>query len=224
MKVCTDSLLFGAMAPVGAGDRVLDIGGGCGLLALMAAQLGAMQVTAVELCANANAEAADNFLNSRWGGRLQTLNQSIQAFAAVSHQDKVYELIISNPPFFVDHFKSALPQKRQARHTDTLSYSDLLDAASRLLTDDGRFYVLLPCPVCNGFIELAGEHGLYLHSRMDYRGFAHTPAKVAALLFGRTPAHCKSGMITIYETVNVYTADSSRYLQGFLLRFADKSE
>jgi tRNA1Val (adenine37-N6)-methyltransferase len=220
MKVCTDSLLFGTMTPVKTGDRVLDIGSGCGLLALVAAQLGAADVTAVELCPEACAEAADNFLNSPWAERLQAINLSIQAFAATGNAGR-YDLIISNPPFFADHCKSALPQKRQARHTDTLSYSDLLDAASRLLAIDGRFYVLLPSAVSPKFIPLAEEHELYLHSRMDYRGFAHTQAKVAALCFSRVAGDAESGIITIYESANVYTAESQRYLQGFLLRFAD---
>jgi tRNA1Val (adenine37-N6)-methyltransferase len=217
MKVCTDSLLFGAMAPIQAGDRVLDIGTGCGLLALMAAQLGAAAVTAVELCPLACQEAQSNFQNSRWAPQLQAVNQSIQDFA-INDDGADYDIIISNPPFFADQLKSKTPQKRQARHTDSLPFAELISAVNKLLAASGVFYVLLPCRACAEFEQLAETAGLYLHSRLDYQGFVHTPAKVAALCFRRIAARCATGSMTIYTAPQVYTAASSQYLQDFLLR------
>ena len=82
MKVCTDAVLFGAMAPVNRGDRVLDIGAGTGVLSLMAAQLGAAQVTAVELTQQGYEEAQLNFNNSPWADRLKAVHQDIQGVGA----------------------------------------------------------------------------------------------------------------------------------------------
>ena len=81
MKVCTDATLFGAMMPIAAGDRVLDIGSGTGLLSLMAAQLGAGRVTGVELTAAAWEESRVNCGNSPWGERMQMIRQDIRDYA-----------------------------------------------------------------------------------------------------------------------------------------------
>ncbi len=98
MKVCTDAVLFGAMAPVKRGDSLLDIGAGTGLLSLMGAQLGAGQITAVELTLSAYEEATLNFKNSPWAEQLEAVYADIQSFAA--HSVNHYDLIICNPPFF----------------------------------------------------------------------------------------------------------------------------
>ncbi|MDD4915668.1 MAG: methyltransferase [Methylococcales bacterium] len=221
MKVCTDSLLFGAMAPVTPDDRVLDIGAGSGLLALMAAQLGGGRITAVELCELASQEAASNFQHSRWAERLLTVNLSIQDFAAAADSDPAgrFDVIISNPPFFADHLPSANPQKRLARHNQALPYPELIAAADRLLAANGVFYVLLPCHAAALFCELAGKYGLFPQTRLDYQGFAHTPAKVSALCFTRSATVCQTAGITVYAASQVYTEASRRYLQAFLPRF-----
>ena len=104
MKVCTDAVLFGAMAPVSCGDKVLDIGAGTGLLSLMMAQLGAAQVTAVELTEQAYEEAQLNFANSPWTDHLVAVHQDIQSFSTAEKQQ--YDLIICNPPFFENHSKT----------------------------------------------------------------------------------------------------------------------
>jgi len=98
MKICTDSLLFGAMMPVKPMANVLDIGAGTGLLSLIAAQLGAGRITGVELMEDACREAAENFARSPWPERLRAVRQSIQDFA--ENETGRYDLIISNPPFF----------------------------------------------------------------------------------------------------------------------------
>ncbi len=219
MKVCTDSLLFGAMAQIKTGDCVLDIGSGNGLLSLMLAQLGAAQITAVEIDRETSLEASGNFTDSHWANRLTAVHQAIQSYA--HETDKRYSLIISNPPFFDRHFKTADPLKRMARHNDSLSYAELIAAAGKLLATGGLFYVLLPSHAVLAFCGLATEAGFFLNRQISYRGYENNPAKVAALSFSRANTACETGTITIYESQGQYSQASSAYLQAFLLRFAD---
>lgn len=219
MKVCTDATLFGAMAPIEGGERVLDIGCGTGLLSLIAAQLGAGWVTAVELDEAACGEAAANFDGSPWKGRLESVHQSIQAYARSTTDH--FDLIISNPPFFANHSKAASSPRNLARHTDLLPFDDLIEAVERLLVDGGLFYLLLPASAVAGFVSQARETGLYLIRQRDIRGYDHNTAKIAAMTFSRTACPIERDLLTIYAAKGVYSRESEGYLSEFLLRFAD---
>ncbi|MGZ8192316.1 MAG: tRNA1(Val) (adenine(37)-N6)-methyltransferase [Methylobacter sp.] len=218
MKVCTDAVLFGAMAPLHLDDRVLDIGTGTGVLALMAAQLGAAKVTGVELTQEAYEEAGINFNLSPWADRIEAVHQDIQGFALAA--DNQYDLIMSNPPFFANHSKTTASLRNAARHNNLLSFPDLISSADKLLTEQGLFYVLIPVPAVEKFSVLALAGGFYLVNRIDYRGYAHTKAKVSALTFSRTALGFTAKILTIYESLGAYTKESEGYLQDFLLRFS----
>ncbi len=221
MKVCTDSVLFGAMAPIKAGANVLDIGTGTGLLSLMAAQLGAAQVTAVELTLPAYHEALLNFNNSPWANRLCVIHQDIQQFSRY-HDAKVYDLIICNPPFFEKHLKTTDALRQTARHTDQLPFEDLVQCVEYLLAETGLFYVLLPAHAVEKFTDLAQSVGLYLNHQTDFKGYEHNDSKVSALRFHRTPQTLCKKLHTIYQAHRIYSKDSETYLADFLLRFAKK--
>lgn len=218
MKICTDAVLFGAMAPVNKGDIVLDIGTGTGVLALMTAQLGAAKVTAVELTQEAFREAGINFNNSPWTERLEAVHQDIQSFSLTA--DRQYDLIISNPPFFENHNKTADVLRNTARHTDQLPFADLISATEQLLAPQGLFYLLIPAHALTKFCTQALTAGFYLINRTDFRGYAHNEAKVSALTFSRLESAFTSKLLTIYESHNVYSQQSEGYLADFLLRFA----
>jgi len=218
MKVCTDAVLFGAMAPVNRGDRVLDIGAGTGVLSLMAAQLGAAQVTAVELTQQGYEEAHINFNNSPWTDRLEAVHQDIQGFAITPRCQ--YDLIICNPPFFKNHSKTTNFLRKIARHNDLLPFADLIESANQLLSSQGLFYLLLPVHAVEKFSAAASAAGLYLNRQTDYRGYAHNEAKVSALTFSRTVAVPITRLLTIYDSHRIYSKDSEHYLSPFLLRFS----
>ncbi len=219
MKICTDSLLFAAMADLNEAKQVLDIGTGNGILALIMAQLGATNITGVEINPEACREAAENFYNSPWATRLQSVNQSIQDFAQTN--PRRYDFIISNPPFFEQHYKTTASAKRLARHSDGLPHAELIANAAQLLSADGRFYVLLPTQAIVKFIDLAKLAGLYVFKQIELQAHTHKPAKVAALSFSRQQTTYQCEVFTVYSKPGEYSQAYCDCLRPFLLRFAE---
>lgn len=164
MKVGTDAVLLGRWVEVSPTDAVLDIGTGCGIMPLMLAQKGAGKIDAVELDAASANEAEINFSASQWRDKLHVYQSDVRDFST----NEKYDLIISNPPFFINSYKSNTERKNLARHTDdSLSFAELCASASRLLKDDGRFAVVLPVAESVEFLKEAEKNGFYQSKRME---------------------------------------------------------
>jgi len=143
MKIGTDSVLLGAWAPCENETRILDIGTGSGILALMMAQRNTgIPVDAVEIEQSAAALAHENVQLSPWTWQIQVFNQSIQDFSPAVQQK--YSLVICNPPFFTDSLKAPGKARNMARHNDTLSVSDLLESISKVMTEQGKAAIIIP--------------------------------------------------------------------------------
>lgn len=163
MKVGTDAIVLGRWTEVKPDDVVLDIGTGCGLLPLMLSQKGIAQADAIDIDKASIEEASINFKASQWRDQLQAFCIDIHNF----RPDKKYDLIVSNPPFFNRYSKCDEERKSRARHNDmSLSYASLCAAVARLLKPDGRFAVVLPVNVANGFLQEATKNGLFLRKRL----------------------------------------------------------
>ena len=167
MKVGTDGVLLGAWCPVDSrasssksfkGFKVLDAGTGSGLIALMLAQrIQGAQITAIDIDAGAVEQAKYNFGVSPWSDRLECHQQALQELEG----EGIYDLIVSNPPYFQDSLKNPDTQRAMARHTDTLSYEELLKHGARLLTKEGVIALVLPIEAEQQIITLAQSLGLY---------------------------------------------------------------
>lgn len=215
MKVCSDSLLFGALARV-RGLRVLDLGAGTGLLSLICAQHGAAAVTAVEFDANALKDLKLNFCQSQWSKKLQIFAGKVQEFKS----DLQYEWIISNPPFFENSLKSADLSRQRARHTETLPYEDLLVCVAKNLGPQGFFQVLLPKIHSSHFVDLALQSGLSLQRICEVKARENKEAHVHCLFFARSnPPEIVEEKIVIWDENNQYTESSRPLLLDLLLRF-----
>lgn len=219
MKVCTDATLFGAMAPIRGGERVLDVGTGTGLLALMAAQLGAGRITALEVDVDACAEAAHNVSCSPWAGQIECVPIAFQAFGMAPSER--FDLVISNPPFFERHSKTRDPRRRNARHADGLPHQELIEGVQGLLSEKGLFYVLLPYHAVDGFIRKAHRSGLECVAQTDLQHRAGSPIRVSTLTFARHARPPRRERLVIYQGARDYAPQSAHYLRPFLLRFAD---
>lgn len=161
MKVGTDGVLLGAWCPVENAVRVLDVGTGTGLIALMIAQrVPQVQIEAVELDERAAEQARYNVSLTPWKNRIKVIATSVQQFA--ESNSGLYDAVVCNPPYFVDSLKSPDDSRTKARHADTLTHDDLLRSAQNLLSHQGALYVILPTVEADIFIEKSTQYGFSL--------------------------------------------------------------
>ena len=223
MKVGTDGILLGAWCQACRGDagscRILDIGTGTGLVALMLAQRNPnTTIDAIEIDDAACTQAAENFRESPWGERLNALHGCVRDYCS----DTRYTLIASNPPWFSDSLMSASASRNVARHDDGLNKIDLLAAVNRLLAGDGRFCTVLPTAAGLEFIRLAGASGISCIRCCEVRA---TPDKAPGRLlleFGRTAlvGSPESECLTVETGArHDYTAGFRQLTHEFYLRF-----
>ncbi|MBQ5670201.1 MAG: methyltransferase [Tidjanibacter sp.] len=221
MKVGTDGVLLGAWVRLNEGHRrILDIGCGTGLVALMVAQRtnewGA-EVVGVEIDSPSATEAANNFAASPWSDRLSVVECAVQEY----HTDTPFDHIVSNPPYFVNSLLSPDEARTNARHTTTLTFDALAHSAVRLLSDEGLLSVVLPCDVASDMVLASARCGLFLTRRMDVRSKA-TNAPIRVLLeFGRRAVPTERTELTIHSPEGPfgYSPDYVTLTKDFYLKF-----
>jgi tRNA1Val (adenine37-N6)-methyltransferase len=141
MKINTDGVLLGVTAEHPAPLRILDIGTGTGVIALMLAQrFDSAHIDAVEIDDSAASRAAENFLHSPFASRLSVFSTDLARYEPIGG----YDLIVSNPPYFVNDLKSAEVRKGIARHADEDFFRMLITKVAALLLGKGVFWVILP--------------------------------------------------------------------------------
>lgn len=182
-RVGTDAMLLGAWADAPISTRILDIGTGCGVLALMLAQKTSAKIDAIDIDESSVAEASANFHNSAWNNRLSAFCISLQAF---SRQLSLYDYIITNPPFFSSSLPSPDKRRSYARHDDRLPMQELIRAVATLLSPVGRFALILPVKESDSFIQQAYQASLYLLRKTTVFPKRHSPPKRVLMEFGRT--------------------------------------
>lgn len=234
MKVTTDACLFGALVSQAESTRqsssILDIGAGTGLLSLMIAQNAIVQssiaqnskarITAVELDKQAAKQATSNASASPWSGQITVVQQAIQDYqeSVGESTPAPFDCIVSNPPFFQKSHKGNDHRRNMARHTDSLTFTELAGAVSQLLSREGRAWILLPVEFSDDFIREAINQGLFLHQTTAIRpSEKHTPHR-HILLFGKTAGEEKeSKLLTIYENHPNYTEEARSLMTPFYL-------
>jgi tRNA1Val (adenine37-N6)-methyltransferase len=185
MKVGTDGVLLGAWTPTNHNPfSILDIGTGTGLIALMLAQrTTAEQIDALEIDEDAYEQAVDNFENSPWSDRLFCFHAGLDEF--IEEPEDEYDLIVSNPPFYSEDYKTENEQRDLARFQDALPFEDLVEAADLLLSENGILAVIIPYKEESRFIALAKDFDLFPTKITRVKGTPTSEIKRSLLAFSR---------------------------------------
>lgn len=167
MRVSTDAVLLGAWVIPNGSTSILDIGTGTGVIALMLAQKSNASILAIDIDKESTEQAKLNVAESIYSDKVNVVHASFQELVKTSHQK--FNLIVTNPPYFIDSLKNTSETRSTARHTDSLSFEDLINGVKKLLDDKGKFCLILPKNEAALFREMAQLKGLYLSKLLRIR-------------------------------------------------------
>jgi tRNA1Val (adenine37-N6)-methyltransferase len=219
MKIGTDGVLLGAWAPIEHHPySILDIGTGTGIIALMLAQRSAAeQIDALEIDEEAYEQATDNFENSPWNDRLFCFHAGLDEF--VEEPEDEYDLIVSNPPFHPEDYKSSNDQRDLARFQDAMPFEDLIEAADLLLSENGILAVIIPFKEEEKFLNLAYEYELYPLKITRVKGTPTTEIKRSLMAFSRNhTTDFPQGELIIETARHIYTPEYTALTKDFYLK------
>ncbi|MDC3365932.1 methyltransferase [Flavobacteriaceae bacterium] len=221
MKVGTDAVLLGAWCSLETcPDTILDVGSGTGLVSLMLAQRSdAETIDAVEIDPNAYEQSVANFEKSDWSDRLFCYHCSYQDFSEeMKEEDEEYDLIISNPPFYNDNFETNDSSRNTARFTSALSFKELLESTSKILSDSGVFTIIIPFKEEVTFVSLAEKYKLFLNRVCRVRGTDNSETKRSMLEFSFHLKELEETTIVIEKGRHEYTKEYVSLTKDFYLK------
>lgn len=221
MAVSTDAVILGAWAPLTNAKRILDIGAGSGILSLMAAQRSQAEITCIELDDSAALACQHNIAQSPWESRIRLVQGSIQQLSQAEENQGYFDHIICNPPYFEHGPQAQLSQRAMARHTDQLSFSELLAAIEQCLAPKGFASLILPIQSLNNFNRLLAQSALRWIERVDIKSVEGKSAnRVLCLLTAQTncAVEPKVSELTIREISGQYSQAMVQLTQDFYLK------
>ena len=218
MKVGTDGVLLGSWVVITRKEeRILDVGTGTGLIALMIAQRSTAKVIdSVELSQAAYQQSTENFKKSNWSERLFCYHSSFQKFS--NKMNGKYDLIVSNPPFYISTQETVLEDRAMARHSYHLPFNDLLLGVVKLLNKKGSCAFIIPFSEQDNFIVLAAEKGLFISQVTHVKGNNESPIKRSLLRFSFVKKEILRDVLVIENFRHSYTKDYIELVKDFYLK------
>ena len=218
MKIGTDGVLLGAWTSLSQKPfSILDVGAGTGVVSLMLAQrCDAELIDAIEIDDEAYEQCTENFENSSWNDRLFCYHASLEEF--VEDIEDNYDVIVSNPPFYSDDFKSNNTQRDLARFEDALPFDHLLESVSKLLSETGIFSVIIPFKEEANFIELARKLKLFPQRKTRVKGNPSSEIKRSLIEFSCSESAIKTDELIIETERHQYTEDYINLTKEFYLK------
>lgn len=218
MKIGTDSVLLGAWTSLANRPfSILDIGSGTGILSLMLAQRShAGTIEAIEIDDEAFEQCSENFENSPWSDRLFCFHASLLEYVeAVA--DK-FDLIVCNPPFYSENYKTDDSARDLARFNDAMPFEHLIYAVANLLSDDGVFSLIIPHKEETRLKDLASQVGLYLNRSLHVKGNPESAIKRSLLEFSFQDHTAEPSVLIIETSRHQYTEDYVHLTKDFYLK------
>lgn len=218
MKIGTDGVLLGAWAGEGLRpDSILDVGAGTGVIALqMAQRFDAMIIDAVEIDTEAYEQCQENFERAPWGDRLFCYHAAFQEFAQEIEEE--YDLIVSNPPFYTEDYRSEDPQRDQARFNDALPFDHLLVCAAHMLSFNGVVALVVPHTEEETVLSIAQQLGLFPKRICRVRGNSDSPIKRSLMEFSFQDEAADISELTIEIERHQYTPEYKALVSKFYLK------
>lgn len=216
-KVGTDGVLLGAYACIPDFGRVLDIGTGTGLIALMLAQRSNAEIVGIEPDPDSYAQACENVKLSKWSDRIKIENCELQNYFPF---EGGFNLIVTNPPYFIDSLANPDPVKSRARHNISLDHADILEGTKRLLKEGGKLQVILPYAEGNVFIAEAPESGFYCNDILKIKAVASGEIRRMIIGFSREKLKVREKFLTIEKGErHDFTENYINLMKDFYLKF-----
>jgi len=216
MKVGTDAVLLGVWVNVEVASRILDVGTGCGIIALMLAQRTSHEVMieGIEVEAIDAEQAQENVNNSPWANRVHIHSVALQDF----HSTTQFDLIVSNPPYFINSQLPPTAHRAKARHTHSLSFEELITHSLQLLNANGRLAVVLPFEEGNLFQSLAEQHGLFPNRRLAFYSRQGKPQERWLLEFSKSKLPVKEEQLILHGEGETWSEDYQNLARAFYLK------
>ena len=221
MKVGTDGVLLGAWCSLENYPKtILDIGTGTGIISLMLAQRSsAISIDGVEIDKSAFEQTVDNFENSDWSDRLYCYNTSFQKFADESNNEDIkYDLIVSNPPFYKEDYITKNISRNKARFSQFLSFKELIQGVSKILSKSGFFSTIIPFKEESAFIGLAQQNSLFLNKLCRVKGNKNSEIKRCLLTFSFNKKETNETNLIIENSRHKYTKEYVELTNSFYLK------
>ncbi len=217
MKVGTDGVLLGAWVDLRDARNILDVGSGTGLLSLMCAQRNPeASVTAIDLSDSAYRQTVVNIQNSVFRNRISACCTSVQKFAEENIAQ--FDVIVCNPPFFVDSLRSPDAKRSMARHADTLSLEDLFAAFYRLLSHNGKVSLIYPAPNEDLVLKQACRFDFFLNRKTNIIPTPDKKPKRVLFEFQRKKnRHPFCDSLVVEESRHVYSKQFRNLVREFYL-------
>lgn len=217
LKVGTDGVLLGAWVDAEKRTRALDIGTGSGVIALMIAQKSDAVVDAVEIDMHSAGQADINFRNSPWPERLHIFAASFRDFFKKTRIN--YDLIVCNPPYFVNSLRSPDPGNNLAKHNDNLSFDELIKGVSVLLSENGDFYLILPPAEMKIFRDKAMQASLWVKGELLIKPQPSKTINRMICNFGHKQASPVSHKLCIRNTDGSYSSEYITLTKDYYVKF-----
>lgn len=214
-KVGTDGVLLGAWADTQNVNRVLEIGTGSGVIALMLAQrtLPDASIDAIDISIKDCEQATENINASPWPEKVRIIHEAVQTF-----ESELYDLIVTNPPYFIDSTKPPAIERTRARHTETLSPHELLLHAKRLLAPYGKFCIVLPNVEAQSLLSLALNQGWYCTRLCEFRARINKPTERVLFQLQHHKQEMVKESLILYEHDEEWTVAYKNLTSEFYLK------